>query len=270
MPAEDAAETLGDNLVIHHLDSEGAGLAGAVERLLRVVVHLRDRLSNDTWRALHHLRDEIGLLAAEVGGGDVIGRLDAMVLTLQAVNGLAMENMTRGPQWLFLDSGRRIERSIAIVEMISGALTDRESEEEVPLDLLLEIWDSVMTYRSRYLSTPRLAGVLDLLLCDEVNPRSLGFQMAALERHMDRLATMGEPSGFYKPEQKLMTVLCGTIRTTDVPVVARFDRDGGYHDALRLLDMLRSRIWELSEQISRAYFTHAQWRLPTAPMEELA
>jgi uncharacterized alpha-E superfamily protein len=111
----------------------------------------------------------------------------------------------------------------------------------LPLDLLLETWDSVMTYRSRYLSTPRLAGVLDLLLCDEANPRSLGFQLATLESHVNRLATMGEHSGFYKPEQKLMTVLCGTIRTTDVMVIARFDRDGGYHDALRLLDLCQVR-----------------------------
>lgn len=264
------AESLTDRLVAHHLSVEGAGLAGCVERLLRIVVHLRDRLSNDTWRALHQLRDEIGLLAAETGGGDVMGRLNAMVLTMQAVSGLAMENMTRGPQWLFLDSGRRAERAIAMVEMVSGALADVEGEEAVPLDLLLEIWDSVMTYRSRYLSTPRLAGVLDLLLCDEGNPRSLGFQLATLEGHMNRLAAMGEHSGFYKPEQKLMTVLCGTIRTTDVMVISRFDRDGGYHDALRLLDMLRSRLWELSEQVSRTYFIHAQWRLPTAPMEELA
>ncbi|KIL99226.1 Protein containing domains DUF404 DUF407 DUF403 [Paramagnetospirillum magnetotacticum MS-1] len=267
---DEPVETMTDRLVAHHLDPEGTGLAGCVERLLRIVVHLRDRLSNDTWRALHQLRDEIGLLAAETGGGDVLGRLNAMVLTMQAVSGLAMENMTRGPQWLFLDSGRRAERAIAMVEMVSGALADAESEEAVPLDLLLEVWDSVMTYRSRYLSTPRLAGVLDLLLCDEANPRSLGFQLATLERHVDRLATMGEHSGFYKPEQKLMTVLCGTIRTTDVMVISRFDRDGGYHDALRLLDMLRSRLWELSEQVSRTYFIHAQWRLPTAPMEELA
>ena len=126
-----------------------------------------------------------------------------------------------------------------------------------------------MTYRSRYLASPLLAGVLDLLLCDESNPRSLGFQVAALAGHMDRLAAMGDASGFYQPEQKLMTVLAGTLRTTDVMVLARWEHDAGYHDAERLLDFLRSRLWELSEQLSRAYFTHAQWRLPVAPMEML-
>lgn len=268
--ASEPREQVGERLIAHHMDSAGPGLAGSVERLLRVVVHLRDRLSNDTWRALHQLRDELAPSDRRGRDDEAVSRLNAMVLTLQAASGLVMENMTRGPQWLFLDCGRRLERAVSMVEMVSGALADVEGESAVSLDLLLEIWDSVMTYRSRYLATPRLAGVLDLLLCDEANPRSLGFQLATLEGHINRLAAMGEHSGFYKPEQKLMTVLCGTIRTTDVMVVARYDRDGGYHDALRLLDMLRSRLWELSEQIGRAYFTHAQWRLPTAPMEDTA
>lgn len=266
---EEPAEALPERLTQFHMDVDTSGLAFTVDRLIRVVTNLRDRLSTDTWRAVQRLRDEVGLLEAESLDGDVIGRLNSVVLTIQAVSGLAMENMTRGPQWLFLDSGRRLERAIAMVDTLSGALTDVDSEEEVPLELLLEIWDSVMTYRSRYLASPRLAGVLDLLLCDESNPRSLGFQIATLSRHMDALATMGDDSGFYQPEQKLMTILSGTVRTTDVTVLARYERDAGYHDAERLLDFLRSRLWELSEQVSRAYFTHAQWRLPVARMEML-
>ncbi|OAN44847.1 hypothetical protein A6A04_08040 [Paramagnetospirillum marisnigri] len=271
MPAdileEDNPENLPYRLTQFHVDESTTGLANSVDRLIRVVTNLRDRLSTDTWRAVQRLRDEVGLLEAESLDGDIIGRLNSVVLTMQGISGLAMENMTRGPQWLFLDSGRRLERAIAIVDNLSGALTDVESEDAIALDLLLEIWDSVMTYRSRYLASPRLAGVLDLLLCDESNPRSLGFQVGTLSRHVDSLAGIGEDSGFYKPEQKLMTILSGTIRTTDVTVLARYERDAGYHDAERLLDFLRSRLWELSEQLSRSYFTHAQWRLPVARME---
>ncbi|MBF0307081.1 MAG: circularly permuted type 2 ATP-grasp protein [Alphaproteobacteria bacterium] len=246
------------------------GLFTSVERLLLVGTHLRDRLSIDTWRALQRLREEVALLESEPADGDLIGRLGAVVLTIEAVSGLAMENMTRGPQWLFLDSGRRLERAIAIVDTVSGAVAGVEGEDDVPLDLLLEIWDSVMTYRSRYLASPRLAGVLDLLLCDESNPRSLGFQLAVLSRHVDSLATLGGASGFFQPEQRLMTILCGTIRTTEVLVLSKWDEDAaGYEDAERLLDFLRSRLWQLSEEISRTYFTHAQWRLPTPPMEAL-
>ena len=99
------AETLPHRLAQYHMDAANHGLAHSVDSLLRVVTHLRDRLSIDTWRSVQRLRDEVGPLEDEGFDGDVIGRLNSMVLTIQAVSGLVMENMTRGPQWLFLDSG---------------------------------------------------------------------------------------------------------------------------------------------------------------------
>ncbi|MBR9971031.1 circularly permuted type 2 ATP-grasp protein [Magnetospirillum sulfuroxidans] len=263
-------ETLPRALIAHHLGGGEDGLSEQVDQLLRVVINLRDRLSVDTWRALQRLRDDVRRLHLDGPRSDTPSRLNDLILTIEAVNGLSMENMTRGPLWLFMDSGRRVERATTIVDTLGGALTDAESEDAVPMELLLDLWDSAMTYRSRYLAAPRLAAVLDLLLCDESNPRSLGFQLAALSEHMDTLAQIAGSNGFLRAEQRLMTVLCGTARTTDALVLARYDRDGGYHDAERLLENFRSRLWELSEVLSREYFSHAQWRLPVRPPELLA
>lgn len=260
-------ETLPAVLLQHHLGGAEGGLGQQVDRLLRVVLNLRDRLSVDTWRALQKLRDDVRRLSLDGPRGDTLSRLNQLVLTVEAVNGLSMENMTRGPLWLFMDAGRRVERAITIVDTLGGALADAEGEDAVPMDLLLELWDSAMTYRSRYLAAPRLAAVLDLLLCDESNPRSLGFQLAALAEHMDTLAQFAGQTGFLRPEQRQMTVLCGTVRTTDALVLARYDRDGGYHDAERLLESFRSRLWEVTDVLSRQYFSHAQWRLPVRPPE---
>jgi len=256
-------------LVRHHADVALNGMAGIIERLMRVAANLRDRLSIDTWRALQRLRTEIGRLELEHSRGSVPGLLNTVVLIVEAISVLAMENMTRGPLWLFMDAGRRIERAVNVVETLSGALGEADTEDSVPMDLLLDVWDSVMTYRSRYLAAPRLAAVLDLLLCDESNPRSLGFQFAALSAHMDRLALAAGETGFLRQEQRLMTVLCGIVRTADIPVLANAYVGEGYHDAESLLETFRSRLWELSEVISREYFVHAQWHLPRQPMELL-
>lgn len=255
-------------LVAYHANPAGTGLANSGDRLGRVMAHLRDRLSADTWRALQRLRDRIARLRKD-GGRGVASKLNSIILTGEAIAGLAMENMTRGPLWLFLDIGRRVERAVTIVDTFAGALAFADGEDDVPLDLLLEISDSTMTYRSRYLAAPRLAGVLDLLLSDDSNPRSLAFQLEALSDHMDRLAAQAGGDGFLRPEQRQMTVLCGIVRTLEVPVLAAYDRDGGYHDAERLLESLRSRLWGLSELLSRQYFTHAQWRLPTPSQDFL-
>ena len=45
-----------------------------------------------------------------------------------------------------------------------------------------------MTYRRRYMSRLQTAPVLDLLLADEANPRSLAYQLAALAESIDQLA----------------------------------------------------------------------------------
>ena len=268
--ALEAPETLPRALIAHHLGGGEGGLSGQVDRLLRVVINLRDRLSVDTWRALQRLRDDIRRINHDGQRGDTQSRLNDLILTVEAVSGLSMENMTRGPLWLFLDTGRRVERAITIVDTIGGALTDGDGEDSVPMDLLLDLWDSAMTYRSRYLAAPRLAAVLDLLLCDESNPRSLGFQLAALSDHMDTLAQIAGINGFLRAEQRLMTVLCGTVRTTDALVLAHWDRDAGFHDAERLLENFRSRLWEVTDVLSREYFSHAQWRLPVRAAELLA
>ena len=52
---------------------------------------------------------------------------------------------------------------------------------------LLEIADSAMTYRSRYLNVFQLVPFVDLLLLDEHNPRSCAFQLAAIENHLREL-----------------------------------------------------------------------------------
>ena len=256
-------------VVEFHATTHAGSLADHAERMIRGAGSLRDRLSLDTWRALQRLKDEVSALTGRDRRSDTQGRLNQVVLTAEAVSGLAMENMTRGPMWLFWDTGRRVERAAAIADTLGGALSNADDEQMVPMDLLLEVWDSVMTYRSRYLAAPRLPAVLDLLMCDENNPRALIFQLAALESHMDRLVSISGDTGFLRPEQRLMTVLCGIVRTTDVALLADNSQGEGFVDAERLLEQLRSRLWELSEVISREYFTHAQWRLPMAPMDPL-
>ena len=95
--------------------------------------------------------------------------------------------MTRNHGWRFLDMGRRLERAQHLAELLRSLLARGEPAEDGGLVLLLELADSIMTYRSRYLTTPMLPPVIDLLLLDETNPRSIAFQLAALDGHVDAL-----------------------------------------------------------------------------------
>ena len=95
--------------------------------------------------------------------------------------------MTRGPNWLFLDLGRRLERALHLAWLVRQTVADTDARETEHMRILLEIADSAMTYRSRYLNVFQLVPFVDLLLLDEHNPRSCAFQLAAIESHLREL-----------------------------------------------------------------------------------
>src|SRR6202034_3475078 len=112
---------------------------------------------------------------------------------LASLRGIEMENMTRGPGWHFLSIGRRLERCVHLVELFRAIIVPLTPQTWPTLEMLLEVADSSMTYRSRYFTILQPAPVLDLLMNEEVNPRSLAFQSQDLFEHCGILSSM--PSG---------------------------------------------------------------------------
>jgi uncharacterized circularly permuted ATP-grasp superfamily protein/uncharacterized alpha-E superfamily protein len=162
-------------------------VGGAVAALHRNAWLLRDRISPDAWRALARLEQEF--VAPETHPAlrvsEATSLLDGAIARLAAFTGIAMESMTRGLGWQFLDIGRRLERGIQIVGLLRRGLVEPVVEpapgESRRIGNVLEVADSAMTYRSRYQTSLEVPLVLDLLLLDEANPRSLAFQLDQLE-----------------------------------------------------------------------------------------
>ena len=95
--------------------------------------------------------------------------------------------MNRAAGWRFLEMGRRVERAINTARFARQFACDEAGNED--LDMLLDLVDCQITYRSRYLVGPLLAPVRDLVVLDPYNPRSVAFQVAALNDHI------AEPAG---------------------------------------------------------------------------
>ena len=158
----------------------GAGL-GHVARLVEA---LRDRMTVETHGAFAHaLRAaRADVAAVEQGGG-----IDALVYAMTGlqrlattVAGVAAEGMVLGGGRLFLDLGRRVERAMVGGHVLGTVLDQSPARIEGMLRLALELSDSAITYRSRYMSVLQAAPVLDLVLADTGNPRALGFQFQAM------------------------------------------------------------------------------------------
>ena len=233
------------------------GLPNICDALDRVAGLTRDRLSLEAWRALAPLGPRSGWRArlSVASPGEVLDLLDEGLLAIAAFNGLMHENMTRNSGWSFLDMGRRLERGLNICETIAPLFdkaTDGDDEMH-SLMFLLEVADSFITYRSRYRLDPMLPLVLDLLLVDETNPRSLAFQLSSLSAHLNGLPQTN--SGVNLPEeQRILVSLMSSIKLADVRALAAANERHQRPQLVAAMAEQSKKLPELSAAIMRHYF----------------
>jgi uncharacterized alpha-E superfamily protein len=118
-----------------------------------------------------------------------------------------------------------------------------------------------MTYRSRYVFGPSPAPVLDLLLADETNPRSVAFQISALYDHVRDLHVPSDP--LHKPpEQRIVLAVFSEMRLIDVDALATLVRGQRRTRLAALLKRIRRGMEELSRTLTRSYLSHVQTARP--------
>jgi uncharacterized alpha-E superfamily protein len=242
--------------------ARAGSLAFHVQAVNRTASSVRDRLSADMWRALSRLYQATAPPAGTPTLSDLLERLDQAVLTLAGFAGLAAESMTRAHGWRFLDIGRRLERLLHTLGLLRATLAEAPPSEapllEAPLlEALLEIADSAMTYRRRYLGGPQAAAVLDLLVADPSNPRSVHAQMVGLRATVDELPRSHGPAG-PSPGQRLVLALLQTVETVEVERLATVDADGRRGPLDEFLAQLEREVPLLSEVLAHHYLSHLQ------------
>jgi uncharacterized alpha-E superfamily protein len=232
-PAKVAAEAL-------QSEERFGSCLSLVRSAQRTATSLRERLSPDAWQVITEMTAR---LAEEVDDDD--GILSAAELTLQELAsfaGLAQENMNRAAGWRFLEMGRRAERAINTARFARQFAFDEATDED--LDVLLTLVDCQITYRSRYLVAPSLAPVRDLAVLDPYNPRSVAFQVQALNEHIASLPALRE-SGLIERPQRLAVAVQSMLTTAEA---ASFDT--------RTLFALEQDLLTLSDAIGLHYFPH--------------
>jgi uncharacterized alpha-E superfamily protein len=228
-------------------------------RLRNLAFVLRDRFSIDTWNILGRIQVSARARPGRAEAGEALALLNALIADLSAFSGMEMENMTRGYGWRLLDVGRRLERAINVVTLLQAAL-GLKSYGLAALDPVLEITDSVMTYRRRYFAEPQWPGVLDLLLADESNPRSLAFQIEALADHASHLPREADPIGFEVPLGQI-AILRELLRKSDWQALAESPPETLEQSATALLVRCGSGLRTISDSITHLYFSHAETRV---------
>ena len=223
----------------------------------RLAASVRDRLSIDT--GAHPEPAAAGLPhSATVASRSTTccTHLNRMIADLAAFSGMEMENMTRGHGWRFLDIGRRLERaaqhgpSASQLRWLRGrhrrdaraAARGRRQLDDLPAAVL---------------RASQLPPVLDLLLADETNARSLAFQVDALSEHMGQLPhDPAAPSP--TKEERLAARMSARMADADLDALTAAPP---LLELTRLLESIQDDLEALSNAITYYYFAHGEQRV---------
>ena len=180
--------------------------------------------------------------------------LDRLLETLLALAGIGAESMVRDAGWRLLDAGRRLERAQHLVESLAATLTDVRpaAVDALVIESVLITHESVLTYRRRNQGPASVAGVIDLLLVDPTNPRSLAFQ---LDRLRDDLADV--PTALRAPDlrDRLLQDVTDVLTELDPVAAAALVTDDGRRQHLaETLDSMRWRLRALADEIALVHF----------------
>ncbi len=160
-------------------ESNLLGLRADVERLAWCATQARSRLSAENWRAISVLQRQFQEAAERAS--DPSETLDALLLSLAALVGFSLDGMTQDDGWRLMMLGRRLERLQFLAELLARRLQSGVTPAQGELEWLLDIGDSTITYRTRYLASPLLGSTMDLLVFDKTNPRALAYQWNHIE-----------------------------------------------------------------------------------------
>ena len=204
---------------------------------------IRDRFSPDAWRALSDLVT-VSDTALPAGPPEsvMLERTDAALRIISAFSGLAQENMSQRAGWRFLELGRRIERAIATCRFVRQFAEPPVTEGA--LDVLLELADSQITYRQRYLMVAARAPVIDLVVLDPHNPRSVAYQIDRIEEHLAALERT-HADGRLSPTQQIALSLATTFRTIEAAAIDN-----------TVMMATEDGLMRLSDAITSSYLTH--------------
>ena len=220
-------------LLIARLQEPGCGgLMDVVQAMLNAMQAVRDRLPVEHVEIPTRIKS---MLTTQQPGNDMMRLLDEIELPLAALVGYQLDRMTKDVGWRMLAAGRLLERLINQSQMVTRFFESAAVYTEQGFDSLLTLFDSAITYRSRYQRQQEILALLDLLVLDATNPRALVAAASGLAEHLSHL-----------PDSHAIT-----------STVLGLEQTGGSTlEILEQVNVMTQVGLELSNEISHKFFAH--------------
>jgi uncharacterized alpha-E superfamily protein len=235
------------------LERQRQGTAGQSLAALSLAAQgVRDQLSEDVWMVMADIERALAALAANPydQGLQLSDASERVLSGLLALAGIVSENMVRDPGWYMLDSGRGLERALQVVALLRVTVTRRRSPEpdRMVREAVLTAAESIVTFRRRYRGRSGTDALVELLVVDQHNPRSVAYQLARVQADL-RALPISSPTA--RP-LRLLDSLVEAVRTAD-PASLAAGGDGQRPALEPFLADLHEQLRDVSEAIRTQY-----------------
>ena len=168
------------------------------------------------------------------------------------MTGLQTDRMTRDDGWRLLSIGRHIERLGFLSSALARGLEAGALATSGGFESMLALFDSTITFHAQYQQSRELPALLDLLVLDRDNPRSLGWVAHTLRGRLAKLAGDGPAA------ESTLARDVPNPATWDLEELCASDAQGVYQVLLDRLELCTDSSYEVSDAIGSIYFTHSR------------
>jgi uncharacterized circularly permuted ATP-grasp superfamily protein/uncharacterized alpha-E superfamily protein len=228
----------------------------------RAVHAVRDHWSIDTWRVLREMEEgwQNDAAAKHKGHYKMLNAVDSIITSMMAFISLNRESISREQGWNLLDAGRKTEQSLLLISMLRSTLVNKQDEqvEYILQEAVLKSNEGLVNYRFKYRAHLQLPLVLDLMLLDPNNPRSLVYQVERLKAYLSGLPKINTSHALAQHERLALEAFT-MIKLADKDELSIADKHTQRYKKLdEFLTKMNMLLHNISNTVSKTYFKHAQ------------
>ncbi|TWT61048.1 hypothetical protein Pan54_17820 [Rubinisphaera italica] len=240
-------------------ENENSGkLQGLCENVIRLSSLVRDRMTDDFWRATLQMQQTIKPEKIH-SLSDLQDLTNSLMLQISAISGQITDGLVHGPTRHFLLIGRGLERSRQLTLILRQFLKKVDDKDVMPLVTLLDVCNSIMTYRSRYRANFSVLPVFDLLVTDSSNPHALVFQFNELRKLLAELPYRDRRKPLISPERDIVRCVRYELQSL-LPTADRQLNWVDYRHGLeKILNGMDKRIHQISSQLTSTFFVLSEF-----------
>lgn len=228
----------------------GATSVGYNLRALRLSAdQVRERLSLDLRALIERVDEQFAarhaLLCAdaEYAPQEALDALNEASGLLTAITGEQTDRMVRDDGWRMLSIGRHIERLHTLAGSLALAMESGCLRHDDGFEAVLALFDSTITFHYQYQQRRDRTALLDVLIVNRDNPRSLGWVLSTLRSRLSKLPRATEDG--IKLQSLLPDPDDWTLDQLMEPPL------------LPLMRQIEGSMLALSTQLAQRYFSHA-------------